>query len=143
MISIAVMLSIPVAFLGAVTALYFSGIANNIDAQIGLVLLFGIASKTAILIVEFAKIQRENGKTIFESIEYAANVRFKAVMMTSISAMLGFLPLLIASGPGANSRHSLGTSVIGGMISATILGTLLIPVFYVIMQKIIEHKFKK
>ena len=143
MISLAVMLSVPIAFFGAVAALWISGIENNIYAQIGFVLLFGLASKTAILIVEFAKVQRESGKPILKSAEYAASIRFRAVLMTAFSALLGFLPLVIAVGPGANSRHSLGMSVLGGMFAATILGTLLVPSFYVIIQKLVEWKKPK
>lgn len=143
MISLAVMLSVPIAFFGAIVALWGSGVANNIYAQIGFVLLFGLASKTAILIVEFAKVQREAGKPILESAEYAARIRFRAVLMTAFSALLGFLPLVLATGPGANSRHSLGTSVLGGMAAAAVLGTLLVPSFYVIIQKIVEFKSRK
>ncbi len=142
-ISMAVMLSVPVAMFGAVLGLKVTGIANNIYAQIGFVLMFGMATKTAILVVEFAKIQRETGKPILESAEYAAHTRFRAVLMTAFSALLGFLPLLIATGAGANSRHSLGASVMGGMISATILGTLFVPSFYVLIQSIVEFKWKK
>ena len=143
MISVAVMLSVPVAMFGAVLGLKLLGVPNDIYAQIGFVLLFGMASKTAILVVEFAKVQREEGKPIIESAEYAAHTRFRAVLMTAFSALLGFMPLLIASGAGANSRHSLGTSVMGGMISATILGTLFVPSFYVLIQTIVEGKSKK
>jgi hydrophobic/amphiphilic exporter-1 (mainly G- bacteria), HAE1 family len=143
MISVAVMLSVPVAVFGALLGLKVLGIANNIYAQIGFVLLFGMASKTAILVVEFAKVQREGGKPILESAEYAAHTRFRAVLMTAFSALLGFLPLLIATGAGANSRHALGASVMGGMISATILGTLFVPSFYVLIQTIVEFKWKK
>ena len=144
MISVAVMLSVPVAFLGAIIALKIFGIANDIYAQIGFVLLFGLASKTAILIVEFAKVQHEEkGKSVIEAAEIAAGIRFRAVMMTAIAALLGFLPLVIATGAGANSRISLGMSVMGGMMAATVLGTLFVPSFYVIIQKIVEFKFKK
>jgi HAE1 family hydrophobic/amphiphilic exporter-1 len=143
MISVAVMLSVPVAMFGALLSLKLFGIANNIYAQIGFVLLFGMASKTAILVVEFAKVQREHGKSILESAEFAAHTRFRAVLMTAFSALLGFLPLIIAAGAGANSRHSLGTSVMGGMLSATILGTLFVPSFYVLIQTIVEFKWKK
>ncbi len=143
MISFAVILSIPVAFLGALLGLYIAGIANNIYAQIGFTLIFGMAAKTAILIVEFAKDQRQEGKPILEAAEFAAHLRFRAVIMTGISFILGVFPLVIATGASSASRRSLGTAVFGGMIVAAVVGTLLIPGFYVIMQKLIEGKKKK
>jgi len=143
MIAFAVMLSVPVAIFGALAALWVTGIEMNIYAQIGFTLLFGMATKTAILIVEFAKEQRESGKSILKAAEFAANLRFRAVIMTAISFILGVLPLVIATGPSAASRRSLGTAVFGGMISAAIFGTLVVPAFYVIIQKVIEFKFNK
>ena len=143
MISLAVMLSVPLAFLGALLTLMITGTVNNIYAQIGFVLLFGMATKTAILIVEFAKVQRESGHSIIESAKHAAHTRFRAVLMTAISSLLGFFPLVIAMGAGANSRHSLGWSVLGGMLAATVLGTLFVPAFYVIIQKTTEKVSKK
>ena len=142
-ISLAVILSIPIALIGALAALWITGISNNIYAQIGYVLLFGMASKTAILIVEFAKSQHENGKSILEAAEYAARIRFRSVIMTAVSFLIGVLPLVLASGPGAASRRSLGTPVFGGMIIAALIGTLLLPVFYVIVQNIIEFKLNR
>ncbi|MCP4179062.1 MAG: multidrug efflux RND transporter permease subunit [bacterium] len=140
LIALAVMLSVPVAFFGALAAMWVVGITNNIYAQVGFALLFGMASKTAILIVEFAKEQRESGKPILESAEFAASLRFRAVIMTAVSFILGVLPLVIATGPSAASRRSLGTAVFGGMLLAAVLGTLVIPAFYVIIQKIIEYE---
>jgi hydrophobic/amphiphilic exporter-1 (mainly G- bacteria), HAE1 family len=143
MVSFAVMLSVPLAIVGALITLMITGTVNNIYAQIGFVLLFGMATKTAILIVEFAKVQRENGRPILESAQYAAHTRFRAVLMTAISSLLGFFPLVIATGAGANSRHALGWSVLGGMFAATVLGTLLVPAFYVIIQSMTEKYFGK
>lgn len=137
MLSIAVMLSVPVAILGALVALWFLHIDNNIYAQVGFVLLFGMATKTAILIVEFANEQNKAGKSILEAARFAANIRFRAVIMTSVAFILGVFPLVIATGPGAISRRALGTAVFGGMLLAAILGTLLIPYFYVLVQKIV------
>jgi len=144
MIPFAVMLSVPIAFFGALSALWIMGLENNIYTQVGFVLLFGLASKTAILIVEFAKQQHEDhGDGILESAEAAASLRFRAVLMTAISFVLGVFPLVIASGAGAESRKALGTAVFGGMLISAIFATILVPVFYVIAQKLIESDFKK
>lgn len=137
MLSIAVMLSVPVAVLGALISLWAANIDNNIYAQVGVVLLFGMATKTAILIVEFANEQNKVGKSIFESAQFAANIRFRAVIMTSVAFILGVFPLVIATGPGAVSRRALGTAVFGGMLLAAVLGTLMIPYFYVLVQRIV------
>jgi multidrug efflux pump subunit AcrB len=118
-------------------------INNNLYAQVGIVLLFGLSTKTAILIVEFAKKNREAGKSILESAEYASNLRFRAVIMTAISFVLGTFPLVIATGAGAMSMRSIGTVIFGGMILAIFVGTCLIPGYYVVMQKIIEYKKTK
>ena len=142
LISLAVLLAIPVAILGALIALWVTGITNNIYAQIGFTLLFGMAAKTAILIIEFAKEQHKAGKSILESAEFAAALRFRAVIMTSVAFLLGVFPLVIATGPSANCRRALGTAVFGGMFVAGIIGTLLIPAFFVIIQKIIDRKSK-
>ena len=141
LIAFAVILSVPVAIFGALIALWITGIDNNIYAQIGFALLFGMASKTAILIVEFAKEQRDGGKPILEAAEMAAKLRFRAVVMTSVAFILGVFPLVIATGASSNSRRSLGTAVFGGMLMAAVLGTVIIPVFYVILQKVIEREW--
>ena len=127
-----------IAFFGALGALWLVGLDNNIYTQVGFVLLFGLASKTAILIVEFAKEQHEEGKSIVEAATFAAKLRFRAVCMTAISFILGVLPLVIAVGAGAASRRALGTAVIGGMLVAGLVGTILIPSFYVLVQGAIE-----
>lgn len=138
MLSLAVMLSVPVAVLGALIALWIAGIESNIYAQVGFVLLFGMSSKTAILMVEFAREQHKAGLSIIEAAEHAAHIRFRAVVMTALAFILGVFPLVIATGPGAVSRKSLGIAVFGGMILDAILGTLRIPSFYVIIEKLIE-----
>lgn len=144
MIPIAVLLSVPVAFFGALISLLALELDNNIYTQVGFILLFGVACKTAILIVEFAKVQHEEeGMGIVESAAFAARLRFRAVLMTGISFLLGILPLVVAAGAGAESRRSLGTAIFGGMLAAVIVGTLLIPGFYVIVQKITEFAVRK
>lgn len=129
-IPIAVIAAVPLAIFGAMAGLYVAGMANNIYAQVGMILLIGMATKTAILIVEFAIEQRREGKSIFEAAYNAAHLRFRAVLMTALSFVLGVLPLVFASGAGAGSRVSLGFTVLCGMLAATILGTFLIPIFY-------------
>ena len=137
-IPLAVILTVPVAALGAIAALLIRGLQTDIYAEIGLVMLIGLASKNAILIVEFAMQQRKAGKPITEAAREGARLRFRAVMMTALSFVFGVFPLVIATGAGAASRHALGTPVFGGMISAAILGTLFVPVFYVAIQRAAE-----
>jgi HAE1 family hydrophobic/amphiphilic exporter-1 len=140
-IPFSVIAAVPLALFGAMLALYTVGLANNIYAQVGLVLLIGLSTKTAILIVEFAMEQRAAGETIFNSALNAAKMRFRAVLMTALSFILGVLPLVFATGAGAGSRVSLGITVLAGMVAATIFGTLLVPYFYLLIQRMRE-KFK-
>ena len=140
---ISVLLSVPIAFLGAVLSLWLLGIENNIYTQVGFVLLFGIACKTAILIVEFAKEQHEAGKDVYEAAEYAAKLRFRSVLMTAITFVLGTYPLVIATGACSASRRSLGTTVFGGMLVSVVIGTILVPVFFVFVQNIVNKFYKR
>jgi len=138
MLPLAVMLSVPVAFVGALGFIWLRGLDNNVYTQVGFVLLFGLACKTAILIVEFASEQRKEGKSPFEAAAFAAKLRFRSVMMTAIAFILGIIPLVFADGAGALSRQSLGTAIFGGMIVAAVFGTILIPAFYIVVQKMMD-----
>jgi HAE1 family hydrophobic/amphiphilic exporter-1 len=125
---------VPLAALGVVLALLLRGSDNNTYTQIGLVLLIALASKNAILIVEFANEKRDQGLSPREASREAARLRFRAILMTAFSSILGFLPLLIAAGAGAASRQAVGNAVVGGMIAATIFSLLLVPSFAFIAQ---------
>ena len=135
----AVILVVPLAVLGTVVALLMRDFDNNVYTQIGIVLLIGLASKNAILIVEFAAEQRKQGLSIVESAATAAQLRFRPILMTAISSIAGFMPLVVAAGAGAASRQAIGTAVVGGMIAATIMSLLFTPVFYVVMQSVSER----
>ncbi len=138
---LAVMLISPVAIVGGLFFQYVAGYALDIYSQIGLIMLVGMSTKQAILIIEFAKEARENLKlSIQEAAMEAARLRFRAVMMTAIAFILGVLPLVCALGAGAESRHSVGMTVFGGMIAVAFVGTLLVPAFYVVIEEM-KDKF--
>jgi len=126
----AVVLAVPFALFGAIAAVYGRALSNDIYFQIALVTLIGLAAKNAILIVEFAVLEVKAGKTLAEAALSAAMLRFRPIIMTSLAFILGCLPLAISTGAGANSRHAIGTGVIGGMLGATIIAPLFIPVFF-------------
>jgi HAE1 family hydrophobic/amphiphilic exporter-1 len=134
MIPLAVMLSVPVALLGGIALTWARGLDNNIYTQIGIILLIGLSAKTAILIVEFAKERREQGDSVTQAALEASRLRFRAILMTAFSFILGVIPLAIATGAGAASRVSLGTVVLGGMTAATVVGIFFMPVLYVVVQ---------
>ena len=143
LIPFAVLLSIPFALLGAILATWLRALDNNVYTQIGLVLLIGLSAKTAILIVEFAKQLRDEGMPTLEAAVDAARLRFRPLLMTAFSFILGVLPLLVASGAGSASRRALGTAVFGGMIVSTIVGVFLIPVFFVLVQQLRDRSSKE
>jgi HAE1 family hydrophobic/amphiphilic exporter-1 len=137
-IPISVVLSVPTALLGAVIAVMARGMDNNVYTQIGIVLLIGLSTKSAILIVEFAKVQREEGKSIADAALDATRLRFRAVLMTAFSFIFGVIPLLIATGAGAESQKVIGTSVFGGMIVATLVSLAAVPMLYYVVQRLSE-----
>ena len=134
----AVIMVVPLAILGTVVAVMMKGADNNVYTQIGITLLIGLASKNAILIVEFALAEREKGKTILDAAVDAAKLRFRPILMTSIASVAGFMPLVVASGAGAASQQAIGVAVVGGMIAATIMSVTFTPVFFVVMQRLSE-----
>ena len=145
-IPIAVILSLPIAGVGAYLGNWICGLENNIYFQIGLVMLVGLAAKNAILIVEFAKVQVDKGGDLIQSAIHAAQLRFRPILMTSLAFVLGMLPMVLASGPGSASRQAIGTGVFFGMIFAIVFGIVLVPFFFVLVYKTkakVQHKIKK
>jgi len=139
-IPVAVLLVVPLGLLGMVLASMLRGFPNDMYFKIGMVTVIGLAAKNAILIVEFAVEQQAAGQTLFNAVVTAARLRLRPILMTSMAFILGVLPLVTSSGAGANSRHEIGTGVIGGMLFATFLGLLLIPVFYVSVRRMLGDK---
>jgi HAE1 family hydrophobic/amphiphilic exporter-1 len=137
---VAVILAVPLALLGTVAALLSVGLANNIYVQIGLVLLIALSAKNAILIVEMAREGRAAGKDMIEAVVGASKARFRPILMTSFTFILGVLPLVLASGAGASARRSLGIAVASGMLASTCLAVLFVPAFFVVLQTWSERK---
>ena len=135
MVPVAVLLSLPVAALGAYLGVWGCGLGNDVYFQIGLVMLVGLAAKNAILIVEFAKEQVDKGVDVVQAALHASQLRFRPILMTSLAFILGMLPMVIASGPGSASRQAIGTGVFFGMIFAVTVGILLVPFFFVLIYK--------
>jgi HAE1 family hydrophobic/amphiphilic exporter-1 len=129
-----VLLAVPTAILGAIGAQALRGQENDVYCQIGLVMLIGLSSKNAILIVEFAEQLREKGLSFVEAAIEAARIRLRPILMTSLAFILGVLPLVLAQGAGRTSRRSVGTTVFGGMIASTFLNLIFIPVLYVLVR---------
>jgi hydrophobic/amphiphilic exporter-1 (mainly G- bacteria), HAE1 family len=134
-----VLLAVPMALLGALAGQWIRGLQNDVFCQVGLVMLVGLSSKNAILIVEFAEQLRERGVPLVESAVQAAAIRLRPILMTSLAFILGVVPLVFATGAGENGRHSVGTTVFGGMIMSTVLNLFFIPVLYLIIEGWREH----
>jgi len=139
-IPVSVLLVVPLGILGAVLFTMGRGLSNDIFFKIGMVTVIGLAAKNAILIVEFAVLERAAGKTLRESVVEAARLRFRPILMTSFAFIMGVTPLALSTGAGANARHAIGTGVIGGMLFATFLGLLLIPVFFVAVRRMLGDR---
>ena len=136
-IPVAVLLVVPLGVLGAILAASLRGLPNDIFFKIGLITIIGLAAKNAILIVEFAVAEQQAGRKLRDAVVDAAQLRLRPILMTSFAFIMGVTPLAISSGAGANARHAIGTGVIGGMLFATFLGLLLIPVFYVVVRRLL------
>ena len=140
----AIIISVPLALIGTVLVLSLLGLANNMYTQIGILLLIALAAKNAILIVEVAREQRElHNKSITEAAVIGAKTRFRPILMTSFAFIMGVMPLVFASGAGANARRSIGIAVSSGMVASTCLAVVFVPVFYVLIQTWYESRLQK
>jgi HAE1 family hydrophobic/amphiphilic exporter-1 len=136
----AVILVVPLGLLGSLAAVSLRGMDNNIYTQIGMVLIIALASKNAILIVEFARDLRASGHDLVDAATTAAQLRFRPILMTSFTFILGVVPLVLAHGAGAASQQALGTAVFGGMIMSTVLSIFFVPVLFVVFQSLSEWR---
>ncbi|CAN5444263.1 efflux RND transporter permease subunit [soil metagenome] len=141
-IPLSVILVIPLGIVGALLATSLRGLSNDIYFQVGLLTTMGLASKNAILIVEFAKDLHEKGESLIEATVHAVRIRLRPIIMTSLAFIFGVLPLAISNGAGSGSQHAIGTGVIGGMISATVLAIFFVPLFFVVVEQIFKPKPK-
>jgi len=139
---VAVITAVPFGIFGALVAVWLRGMENDVYFQIGLVTLIGLSTKNAILIVEFAELKYKEGMSAFDAALEAARLRLRPILMTSLSFILGAMPLVLASGAGANARHSIGTGIIGGMVAATSLALFFVPLFYYLIQ-LMKQRFSK
>jgi multidrug efflux pump subunit AcrB len=139
----AVLLSVPTVILGTMVGLLLRNFEMNVYAQVGLVMLIGLAAKNAILIIEFAKMKRDEGMPTLEAALIGAKLRLRPILMTSFAFILGCVPLMLATGSGAASRSTMGTGVVFGMSISTLIGLFLIPVCYVFVQRFADRKTSK
>ena len=141
-IPVSVMLAVPLGVIGAALAVTARGLPNDVFFKVGLITIIGLTAKNAILIVEFAVTEQAAGKPLRDAVLEAARLRFRPIMMTSFAFILGVMPLVVSTGAGANARHAIGTGVAGGMLTAALLGVLLVPLFYVIVRRLLGDKLE-
>jgi multidrug efflux pump len=139
-IPIAVLLAVPLGVLGAVIGATLRGMPNDVFFKVGLITVIGLSAKNAILIIEFAKDLVAEGKDLIEATLQAVHLRFRPILMTSIAFILGVLPLAVATGAGSASQRAIGTGVMGGMITATLLAIVFVPVFFVVVRRIFKGR---
>jgi multidrug efflux pump len=142
-IPFAVLLVVPIGILGALLAVWMRGLPNDVYFKVGLIVIIGLSSKNAILIIEFARELQDEGLELIEATLEACRRRFRPILMTSIAFTLGVLPLAISSGAGANGRRAIGTGVMGGMIAATVIAVFLVPVFFVVVRRIFPGRARR
>jgi multidrug efflux pump len=139
-VPVAVMLVVPLGILGAVSFTWLRGLENDVYFKVGMIAVIGLSAKNAILIIGFANTMHKEGRGLLDATIEACRLRLRPILMTSIAFMLGVLPLAISTGAGANSRHAIGTGVMGGMFGATALGILFVPVFFVVIRRLLGDK---
>ena len=139
-VPVAVLMAVPVGLLGSTVAALLRGLPNDVFFKVGLLTIIGLSAKNAILIVEFAVTERATGKSLHNAVMEAARLRFRPILMTSFAFILGVFPMVISTGAGANARHAISTGVVGGMLSAAVLGVLLIPVCFVALRRLMGDK---
>lgn len=142
-IPIAVMLVVPLGFLGVVAGVYMRGMANDVFFQVGMITVIGLSAKNAILIVEFAKDLQATGMSLMQSVLHAAHLRFRPIIMTSFAFIIGVVPLFFATGASSASQRAIGTSVLSGMLVGTLLAVFFVPVFYLVVRKLFSRQHKK
>ena len=137
-IPFAVILVVPLGVLGVTLAASLRGLENDVYFKVGLITIIGLSAKNAVLIIEFAKDLHAKGQGLIEAVLTAVHLRFRPILMTSMAFILGVLPLALASGAGSASQRAIGTGVLGGMLSATVLAVLFVPVFFVVVRRIFK-----
>jgi multidrug efflux pump len=139
-IPFAVMLAVPLGIFGSVLAVSLRGLPNDVYFKVGLIAIIGLSSKNAILIIEFARKLQDDGMDLIDATLEACRLRFRPILMTSIAFIAGVFPLILSTGAGAESRHAIGTGVIGGMFTATLLAVFFVPIFFVVVRRIFKGK---